>query len=120
MGWFSNNKNSKVDWVELTSLHGLDELLSKSENPILLFKHCTRCSISSMAKRRLEDDWDLQDEVTPIYLDLIAYRDVSNEIAERLKVVHQSPQIILVKNGLVMHHASHNQISVSEIKTHLI
>jgi len=120
MGWFSKSKANAIDWIVLESSRQLDELLKQSsEKSILLFKHSTRCSISSMAKSRLENDWDLQNEVTPVYLDLISYREISNEIADRLNVVHQSPQTILVKDGLVIHHASHNQISVSDIKTHL-
>jgi len=120
MGWFSKSSANAIDWTVLNRIEDLNQLLEDSnDKPIMIFKHSTRCSISSMAKSRLENDWDLQEEVTPVYLDLISYREISNEIADRLKVMHQSPQIILVKNGLVVHHASHNQISVSDVKTHL-
>ena len=85
------------------------------EKPQLIFKHSTRCSISSMAKSRLEREWNLE-SVEPWYLDLIAYRNVSTAIASQLGVYHESPQAIVLKDGVVVYDASHNAISVSEMK----
>jgi bacillithiol system protein YtxJ len=112
-----------LNWQNLTSLSQLSELLEASRNtgkPIAIFKHSTRCSISAMAKQRLERDWDIPNEQLPAYyLDLLNYRDVSNEIAEQLGVKHESPQLLLVKDGKCLYDASHNSISVKEIKQHL-
>ena len=84
------------------------------EKPQLIFKHSTRCSISSMAKDRLEREWNLEN-VEPWYLDLITYRNVSNAIASQLGVHHESPQAILLKDGVVLHDSSHNAISVQRL-----
>jgi len=84
------------------------------EKPQLIFKHSTRCSISSMAKSRLEREWNLEN-VQPWYLDLIAYRNVSNAITSKLGVHHASPQAILLKNGEVVHDSSHSSISVADL-----
>lgn len=68
-----------------------------------------------MAKMRLENSWQKHNDQTPIYLlDLISHRDVSNEIAESLEVTHQSPQLILVKNGEMIYNASHISINSKE------
>lgn len=121
MGWkdiFSGG-SSNVPWKNLTEEKQIAEVVELShEKPQLIFKHSTRCSISSMAKDRLEREWNLEN-VEPWYLDLIAYRNVSNAIASQLGVHHESPQAILLKDGVVVHDSSHNSISVSEIAKQL-
>ena len=107
--------DSQVPWKTINMERQIQEIVAAShENPQLIFKHSTRCSISSMAKDRLEREWNLEN-VEPWYLDLIAYRDISNAIASQLGVHHESPQAILLKDGVVTHDSSHNSISVSEI-----
>ena len=104
-------------WNILTDEISLDEIdkLSK-DKPVLLFKHSTRCSVSFMAKGHLDKNWDLSEEkISPYYLDLIKYRSVSNEIADRYKVTHASPQVLLIKNGKCVYNTSHSDISVSDI-----
>ncbi|MCH2043835.1 MAG: bacillithiol system redox-active protein YtxJ [Saprospiraceae bacterium] len=100
----------------------LDELENHSfEKPVAIFKHSTRCSISSVAKRRLERSWDLpKEEIDVYYLDLIRYRSISNQIASQFAVKHESPQLILLKDGKVVHHSSHNMIDVDGIKAALV
>ena len=121
MGLFSFSKSEKIPWVILnhpSQLEDFDE--ASNEKAVLLFKHSTRCSISSMAKHRLESDWDLSDEqIIPVYLDLLAYRSISNLIAERYDVQHESPQVIMLKNGQSIYTASHNAIRVDAIKEQL-
>ncbi len=116
MSWFRRSSNSTTfDWKILTSEDQFLTLLN--ENPkFAVFKHSTRCSISSMAKKRLERNWDLDDSTPIYYLDLIQYRSLSNLIAERSGVIHQSPQLILFIDGKANYNASHNSISVDEIK----
>ncbi len=122
MGWkdmFSGGGSSSIPWKEMTTEAQIAEAVERShEKAQLIFKHSTRCSISSMAKSRLEREWDLEN-VEPWYLDLIAYRNVSNAIASQLGVHHESPQAILLKDGIVVHDSSHNSISVSEISKHV-
>jgi bacillithiol system protein YtxJ len=117
MSWFSTTKSTELfPWIELSTMNQLAQLLaSSSETPVLFFKHSTRCSISDMAKRRFEKNWNKETACTLVYLDLIAHRDISNALAQELHVTHQSPQVIVVKNGLVIHHASHNGIDALSI-----
>ena len=126
MGLFDNVFGKKengvgVEWISLTDINLLDEIKEKSkEKPQLLFKHSTRCSISTMAKNRFEREWSVPKEKADVYyLDLIAYRPISNKIADLFNVTHQSPQAILVKNGEVVYHDSHNGISAEAIKNHI-
>lgn len=118
MSWFSNK--SAFPWIQLSTENTLDEIIELSfQKPVILFKHSTRCSISSMALSRFEREWDLSQHVELFYLDLIAFRELSNEIARVLNVEHQSPQVFLLKNGEVIYNASHNGISAQEIKSAL-
>lgn len=115
MGLFSGKQKVAFPWVELTSSEQLDELLQSSETkPVLLFKHSTRCSISSMALNRFENNMD-PERATCVYLDLIAHRSLSNEIETRTKVAHESPQAILITNHEVIYSATHNGINAQEI-----
>ena len=121
MGLFSAFKSSdKVafPWIELTSSEQLKEAIQSSdEHPVILFKHSTRCSISSMAKSRFESNWNTElTNVSIYYLDLIANRHISNEIAELTGIEHQSPQAIVLKNKEVIYDASHSEISAKAIE----
>ena len=116
----SENKNtntSKINWIELTDLGQLNEIMDLShEQPVLIFKHSTRCSISRMALKQFENEFDLEGSVTPYFLDLINHRDISNEIATRFDVYHQSPQLLLIKDGKSIYDASHSDIDAVELK----
>ncbi len=107
-----------MNWIELTSVEQLEELSTASKSqPVVIFKHSTRCSISSTAKSRLERNWEKQGlaEVPAYHLDLISFRDVSGEIAERFSVHHESPQLLLIHNGECPYAESHLGISASEL-----
>ena len=121
MGLFSSFKsNDKVafPWIELTSSEQLKQAIESSVNhAVILFKHSTRCSISSMAKSRFESSWNTElSNVSIYYLDLIAHRNISNEIAELTGIEHQSPQAIVLKNKEVIYDASHSEISAKAIE----
>ena len=81
---------------------------------MVIFKHSTRCSISSMAKNRLERV-PAPDHIRFYYLDLIRYRSVSNKVAELFQVWHESPQVLLLKNGECVYDESHNAIDMNEL-----
>jgi len=106
-----------INWIPLTELSQLKDILQLSQTkPCLIFKHSTRCSISSMALNRLERAADESfNELNSYLLDLISYREISNAIADELSVEHQSPQIITIVKGKVVLHASHNAISANDI-----
>ena len=114
-----SNEN-KINWNELTDLGQLNEIMTiSSEKPVAIFKHSTRCSVSRMALKQFENEFDSSDKVTPYFLDLIAFREVSNEIAARFGVVHQSPQLILIKEGKAVYNVSHSDIDAEELKGRL-
>ncbi|MFK7757438.1 MAG: bacillithiol system redox-active protein YtxJ [Flavobacteriales bacterium] len=110
-----------MNWKMITSKEDLEEAIMLShKKPAVIFKHSTRCSVSMMAKKSLEYGWDLnEDEVETYFLDLIQYREISNQIALDLEVIHQSPQLIGLKNGEVFYHASHSVISADSFKSAL-
>jgi bacillithiol system protein YtxJ len=110
-----------INWIPLESEPQLASIIEGSTaQTALIFKHSTTCSISSMAKSRLEKAWHFTaDEITPYYLDLLQYRKISSAIAEKLNVYHESPQVLLIKNGECIYDASHLDISVPELKDFL-
>ncbi len=115
MGLFSSSsKKKKLDWQDLTSIDQLSDLIQSGEKA-LIFKHSTRCAISSMALNQLENTWSGSQE-NIYFLDLLAHRDVSNQIAEVLNVVHQSPQAIVFQGGEVLYYDSHSNISTRAIE----
>ena len=126
MGLFSNmfkfNENDiekpNINWIPLTEMNQLDEIKSLSKSKaILIFKHSTRCGISRMVLKNFENEYNLQDsEIELYFLDLIEYRSISNEIAMKFNVIHQSPQVLVIQNEGVIYHDSHHQISVEAIK----
>ena len=97
----------------------LDEIAIRSkERPQVIFKHSTRCGISSMVINQFIKYYDYDEaEVDLYYLDLLNYRDVSNEVGYKFQVIHQSPQLIIVKNDETVHHASHHSIDANVIAT---
>lgn len=110
-----------IDWQLLNTTEGIEAIKEKStEKPQVIFKHSTRCSISSMAKRRLERNWNIDESKVDIYyLDLIAYRSISNLVSSDFGVTHQSPQILIIKNKEAVFHTSHNDISVEVIEENI-
>lgn len=105
-----------LNWLPLETEQQLDSIVQlsseKDVDAVAIFKHSTRCSISSMAKSRLERSWNTGQKNIPIYfLDLLAFRAISNKIAHLFSVEHESPQIIFIKNGIAIQHASHNSIT---------
>jgi len=108
-----------MHWNELDSIEDLKKINEISEtSTVMIFKHSTRCSISAMALDRMERNWKNSEikNSKPYYLDLIAHRDISNRIAELYHVPHESPQILLIRDGRCIYNASHTDISYAEVK----
>ncbi|SFC55464.1 bacillithiol system protein YtxJ [Flexibacter flexilis DSM 6793] len=108
-----------MNWIALTAGSTLEQIQKDSaQQPILIFKHSTRCSISATALSRLERAWQQGDVAnTQTYLlDLIAYREISNQIAQVFGIGHESPQILLIRNGQCVFDASHWDIDYQDIK----
>ncbi len=110
-----------MNWNVLEHISDVDALVNLSQSvPCVIFKHSIRCNISHIAKSRLETRWNFsKDEVEPFYLDLIQYRTVSNHIAERFAVHHESPQVLLIHQGECTYESSHLDISVDELRENM-
>jgi bacillithiol system protein YtxJ len=106
-----------VNWNKITSIAQLEAIAERSNTvPCLIFKHSTTCSISAMAKSRLEKNWDFNaTDIEPYFLDLLSFRPISAAIAERFQVHHESPQVLLVRDGACIYDASHLDISIEEL-----
>jgi len=106
-----------MEWKPIRSLLDIKEAVFQSQqNPIMLFKHSTRCAISIMAKSRLERNWSkTENKVQPYYLDLLNFRDVSGYIAEKWLLKHESPQALIISKGELTFHISHEGITVDAI-----
>ncbi len=108
-----------MHWIPLTNIDQLDQINSLSQQKAqIIFKHSTRCSISSMALNRLERE-DTPNSADFYLLDLIQYRTLSNEVAERFGVHHESPQVLVIKKGDCMYDESHQGITMAEIEAQL-
>lgn len=120
MGWKglfgSKSEMVSAPWQHLNEAGQLDRIVEASATrPQLLFKHSTRCSISSMALERFGREWDPSTACDIWLLDLLSHRDISNAIAQRTGVTHQSPQAILLMDGVATFDASHSAISAREV-----
>jgi bacillithiol system protein YtxJ len=117
-GGNSNGSSLKEFWNEIESSEDLEAAIEASKlGKVVIFKHSTRCMISKTVLRNFEKQIESESVDLPkfYYLDLLIHRDISNEIAQKFSVVHQSPQIVVIENGQVIHHASHDNIDLSLI-----
>lgn len=114
---FNSNKSDKepqnpFPWKALTTASQLDAIVEESKTQtVVIFKHSTRCGISRMVLNRFESGFDTDmPNVVFYYLDLLNFREVSNEVAVRFQVMHQSPQLLVIKNGACVAQGSHYDI----------
>jgi bacillithiol system protein YtxJ len=104
-----------MSWITLETETQLNEIREKStDRAQIIFKHSTRCSTSQLVKSRLERA-ELPAAVDFYYLDLIRYRPVSNKIAETFQVHHESPQILVIRNGECIYDESHLGITMDDV-----
>lgn len=118
---FSSSDQPKEEdatpWIELNKMEQLDEIAERSKTKTqVIFKHSTRCGISRMVISQFKKDYQLsENEVDLYYLDLLNHREISNAIADKFQVMHQSPQLLVIKNGTVVAHESHSGINNLEL-----
>ena len=109
-----------MNWNHLTELSQIDKIVLESkQNRVLIFKHSKSCSISSTSLNRLERNWNLGEKVKPYLLDLLSYREISNEIERKFDVHHESPQVIIIENGRSIYDSSHFDINFNDIRNRL-
>jgi bacillithiol system protein YtxJ len=108
-----------MNWNYLNKPDQLTQLNQESADQyVLIFKHSTTCSISRMSLDRLQRNWNAEEmeRVKPYFLDLLSYREISNAIASTFGVQHESPQVIVIKNGKPIFNCSHYEIDYQQIK----
>ena len=114
----SETLNKKeLHWILLNSINQLDDIKDKSSTKTqIIFKHSTRCGTSRMVMNQFTKDYCfIEDDFDLYYLDILNYRDISNEIAKAFEVWHESPQLLIIKNGVVVAYESHGAINDIEL-----
>lgn len=108
----------KINWNALNEVSQLELIVEESKNkPIVIFKHSTSCGISRMALNGFERGFNVSEDIMKLYfLDLLNHRKLSNEVASRFGVWHESPQLLVLKDGKVIYHASHGQIDAEKLE----
>lgn len=120
-GKVKEEKETNINWIPLNSLEQIKTIkeLSKSET-ILVFKHSTRCSISSMVIKRFENLFDSSmNNIKVYYLDLLNFRAISDEVGYSFQVQHQSPQLLIIRNEVAVLNVSHYDITTVNIQKYL-
>ena len=108
-----------MSWNPLEDIAGIEKIKEASNTkPQVIFKHSTRCGISAAAKRRMDFGLDsLVEKFDVHFLDLLSYRNISNQIAETFGVYHQSPQVLLIHQGESVYDASHGSVDPERLLT---
>lgn len=126
MGLFKNifktaepKEEKTLPWIPLNSLDQLNYIEEKSKTKAqIIFKHSMRCGISRMVLNQFVNQYPFtENDVNLYFLDLISYRDVSDEVGYKFQVIHQSPQLLVIKNGVVVAHDSHSSINSIDLQT---
>ena len=119
---FGSNTEPKEEkvlpWISLNNIQQLNDIDEKSISKTqVVFKHSTRCGISRMVMNQFVNAYSLNEKDLDLYyLDLLSFRDVSNEVGYKFQVMHQSPQVLVIKNGVVVAHASHGAINEVDLR----
>lgn len=122
---FGSTKQEKEEkvlpWIPLNLIDQLHEIEEKSKiKTQVIFKHSTRCGISRMVLNQFVNNYNLTEkELDLYYLDLLSYRNVSDEVGFKFQVFHQSPQLLVIKNGIVVAHESHGAIQFIDLEKYL-
>ena len=97
----------------------VEKIIEMSKNPqfrgVFVFKHSTKCSVSYMAHKGLKQSWQFKNDMPVFYLDLIKFRSISNQLAEVFNVKHESPQMLMIKDGVCVNNTSHYGVNVDTL-----
>ena len=110
--------DSAINWIPLTEIEQLNEIIEKSKDKTqAIFKHSTRCGVSRGVIKKFQNKATIDNAIDFYYLDLLSYRNISNEIASKFQVIHQSPQLLVIEDGVVAAHDSHYDIMSVDLET---
>jgi len=117
----AKTEKESLPWIPLTSLEQLDDIALKSNSKTqIIFKHSTTCGISRMVMNTFKGTYKFtKDQADLYYLDLHSFRAVSNEVGAKFNVVHQSPQLLVIRNGMAVANASHGSINDMNLDTYV-
>ncbi len=106
-----------LPWIPLNDIKQIAYISKKSKlKTQVIFKHSTRCGISSMVQRQFVSQYNFSEkELDLYYLDILSYRNLSNEVGYAFQLLHESPQMLIIKNGRLVAHASHGQINAIDL-----
>lgn len=118
---YSDDKQDKqLSWITLSDFAQLTDILENSKSKTqLIFKHSTRCGISKMVMNKFIANYDYESNLDLYYLDLIKNRDISNEVGYKFQVVHESPQLLIIKNQVAVAHASHGDVNLIDLSEYV-
>ena len=116
-----NKEQKAVPWVPLTDVNQLNEIEKRSKTKTqVIYKHSTTCGISRMVLNMFNSTYNIPENSLDLYyIDLLSYRDVSNETGYKFQVIHQSPQLMVIKNGIVVVHASHGGVNEIDLNKYI-
>lgn len=106
-------RKAAIPWIPLVNNEQLEQIkLGSAHKPQFIYKHSTTCGISSMVLRVLEGTLDASEPAADFFfLDLQRHRELSRAVAAEFRVRHESPQLLIVKDGKVRMAASHGAIA---------
>lgn len=116
-GAIEQKEEKFLPWIALNTLEQIDNIEKASMSKLqVIFKYSSRCGVSRMVLNQFVDKYELsKDDLDLYFLDLINYRDVSNEVGYKFQVIHESPQLLVIKNGVVVAHASHSGVNAIDL-----
>lgn len=115
-GMWNQKPLTREEWIIPESATELDNFLKPNSGLVLIYKHSFSCGASIFAKSRLEDSIDeINKYADCIFIDVKLNRELSNKIAEKTGVRHESPQLLLLNNGEVIWHGSHGSVQLDPI-----
>ena len=107
-----------AEWTNLGTRDELDAVFrASSDRPVVLLKHSLSCGSSKSTLRDLRGFADRPENEAAVFalVEIQNARDLSDEITERTGVTHESPQVIVLRNGRASWHASHWRISMNRL-----
>ncbi len=121
IGSITKKEKKVLPWIALNSTEQLNTIVEASHvKPQLIFKYSTRCGISRMVLNQFVDGYNLSEADLDLYfLDLISCIDVSDEVGYKFQVMHESPQLLVIKNGVVVVHGSHGAVNSIELEQYI-